>query len=335
VIYLAKVSDLGIDLGTSNILIYQKGSGIILREPTVVAIDYDSRELLAVGEEAYRMIGRTPGNVVALRPLRNGSVNEFDLCRRMLQYFVNRVIGKRIFSRPRAVLSLPSGVFDIEKRALISAMFDAGMRKTDLLDRPVAAALGAGLAFEQAYGTMVVDIGAGATDIAVLSLGQSVISVSVPHGGDQFNEAIIKYLRRKYNLLIGERTAEELKVSIGCVVQREGEVEMDVTGRHLVSGLPTTKKIKSSDVYEAMKEPTTQLIEAIQGVLEKTPPQLASDVFTDGILLTGGGARLEGLSEAVFSVLHVPCGVASDPQTSVVQGCGRIIEDMSAYKYLL
>ena len=332
---MAQINDIGIDLGTSNVLIYMKGKGIILREPAVVAIEHDSRDLMAVGTDAYRMIGRTPGNVLALRPLRSGTVVDFELCRRMLQYFVTKAIGRRLFQRPRAVLSLPTGVIDMEKRALMSAMFDAGMRKTDLLERPVAAALGVGLKFEDAFGTMIVDIGAGATDIAVLSMGQIAISNFVPLGGDQFDEAIIKYLRRKYNLLIGERTAEELKVNIGCVVPRNEEVSMEVTGRNLISGLPKTMTVSTADIYEAMKEPTAMLIEAIQGVLEHTPPQLVNDVFDDGIILTGGGAALQGLSDAVYSVLHIPCGVADDPGTSVVMGCGKVVDDMKELKYLL
>ena len=332
---MPKANDLGIDLGTSHVLIYMREHGIVLREPAVVAIEHDSRDLLAVGQDAYRMIGKTPGNVVALRPLQNGTVVDFELCRRMLQYFVGKVIGRRLFSRPRAVMSVPSKIIDIEKRALINAMFDAGMRKTELLERPIAAALGIGLPFEKTYGTMVVDIGAGATDAAVLSMGQIAIANTVPFGGDQFDEAIIKYLRRKYNLLIGERTAEELKINIGCAVQRDEVIPAEVTGRNLISGLPKTITVTSTDVYEALREPTGALIEVIQGVLEHTPPQLTTDVFNDGIILTGGGAQLEGLSEAVYDVLHVPCGVADDPQTSIAIGCGKVVDDMKLMQHLL
>lgn len=332
---MAQVNDLGIDLGTSNVLVYMKGKGIVLREPAVVAVERDTRKPLAVGADAYRMIGRTPGNVIAMRPLRNGTVVDFDLARIMLQYFVAQVIGKRFFTRPRAVLSVPTGVNEVEKRSIISAMFDAGMRKTNLLERPIAAALGVGLPFEEAYGTMIVDMGAGATDIAVLSMGQVAVADCVAIGGDYFDDAIIRYLRKKHNLLIGERTAEELKVNIGCAVPKLEEVAMDVTGRNLISGLPKTLTVTTTEIYEALKEPVAELIEAIQGVLEHTPPQLANDVFEDGIVFTGGAAALAGLTEAVYEVLHVPCGVADDPQTSVVMGCGRAVDDMAGLKHLL
>lgn len=335
-IKLARVSDIGIDLGTSNVLIYSKGSGIVLRQPAVVAIQYDTRELVAVGDEAYQMIGRTPGNIVALRPLRNGSVMEFDLCRRMLQYFVGQVIGKHIFARPRAVLSVPSGVMDIEKRALLSATFDSGVRKTELLSRPVAAALGAGLPFERAFGSMIVDIGAGATDIAVLSNSQTALHAFRPIGGDHFTDAIIKYIRRKYSLLIGERTADELKIAIGSVQAGSSSgITMEVTGRSLVKKLPETVTVTADDLYEAMREPTMQLIEELQSVLERTSPQLASDIFSDGITLTGGGARLAGLAETIFNTLHVPCAAADDPQACTANGCGQVVENYALYRHLL
>ena len=232
---MAQVNDIGIDLGTSNVLIYMKGKGIVLREPAVVAVERDTRKPLAVGMDAYRMIGRTPGNVLALRPLRNGTMVDFELARTMLQYFTSQVIGKRFFARPRAVISVPSGVNDVEKRSIISIMFDAGMRRTQLLDRPIAAALGAGVQFEEPYGSMIVDMGAGVTDIAVLSLGQVTVASCIPIGGDYFDDAIIRHLRKKYNLLIGERTAEELKINIGSAVPRLEEIAMEVTGRNLIT----------------------------------------------------------------------------------------------------
>lgn len=332
---VAQVNDIGIDLGTSNVLIYMKGKGIVLREPAVVAVEKDTRKPIAVGGDAYRMIGRTPGNVLALRPLRNGTMVDFELTRTMLQFFTAQVIGKRFFNRPRAVISVPSGVNEVEKRSIISAMFDAGMRKTNLLDRPIAAALGAGTSFDEAYGSMVVDMGAGATDIAVLSMGQVAVSDCVSIGGDYFDDAIIRYLRKKHNLLIGERTAEELKVNIGSAVPKADDVTMYVTGRNLISGLPKTLTVSTSEVYEALREPVAELIECIQAVLEHTPPQLANDVFDEGIVFTGGAAALSGLTEAVYDVLHVPCAVADDPQTSVVMGCGRIVDDPAIYKHLL
>jgi len=223
----------------------------------------------------------------------------------------------------------------VEKRSIISIMFDAGMRRTQLLDRPIAAALGVGLQFQEAYGTMIVDMGAGVTDIAVLSMGEVVVSSCVPVGGDYFDDAIIRYLRKKHNLLIGERTAEEIKVNIGCAIPLANEVTMEVTGRNLISGMPKTQAVTTSDIYEALKEPVSELIEAIQAVIERTPPQLASDIFEDGIVFTGGAAALNGLSEAVYAALKVPCGVADDPQTSVVMGCGRALEDINSMKHLL
>ena len=332
---MAAVNDIGIDLGTSNVLIYMKGKGIVLREPAVVAIERESKKILAVGSDAYRMIGRTPGNVLAIRPLRQGTVTDFDLTNTLLKYFTMHVIGRHFFSRPRCVISVPSGVNEVEKRSIISIMFDAGMRRTQMLDRPIAAALGAGVPFEEPYGSMVVDLGAGVTDIAVLSLGQVTVASCIPIGGDYFDDAIIRHLRKKYNLLIGERTAEELKINIGSAVPRLEEIAMEVTGRNLITGLPKTMKISSTEIYEALKDPVGELIEAIQAVIERTPPQLASDIFNDGIVFTGGAAALMGLCEAVYSVMKIPCGVADDPQTCVVMGCGRTLEDLSGMKHLL
>lgn len=332
---MAQVNDIGIDLGTSNVLIYMKGKGIVLREPAVVAIERESKKILAVGSDAYRMIGRTPSNVLAVRPLRQGTVADFELTSTMLRYFVGNVIGRRMFSRPRAVISVPSGVNEVEKRSIISIMFDAGMRRTQLLDRPIAAALGVGIQFQEAYGTMIVDMGAGATDIAVLSMGEVVVSSCVPIGGDYFDDAIIRYLRKKHNLLIGERTAEEIKITAGSAIPSVNKAPMDVTGRNLISGMPKTMTIAPEDVYEALKEPVSELIEAIQAVIERTPPQLASDIFEDGIVFSGGAAALSGLSEAVYAALKIPCGVADDPQTSVVMGCGLALEDLAGMKHLL
>ena len=332
---MAQVNDIGVDLGTSNVLIYMKGKGIMLREPAVVAVERDSRKILAVGSDAYRMIGRTPGNVVAVRPLRQGTVADFELTSTMLRYFVSNVVGRRLFARPRAVVSVPSGVNDVEKHSIISIMFDAGMRRTQLLDRPIAAALGVGIQFEEAYGSMIVDMGAGVTDIAVLSMGEVVVSSCVPIGGDYFDDAIIRYLRKKHNLLIGERTAEEIKINIGCAVPQVSDISMDVTGRNLISGLPKTQSVTTGEIYEALKDAIGELIEAIQAVIERTPPQLASDIFDDGIVFSGGAAALKGLTEAVYAALRIPCGVADDPQTSVVMGCGRALEDLSGMKHLL
>ena len=324
---MAAYSDIGIDLGTSNVLVYMKGKGIVLREPAVVAVDRDNRQILAIGEEARRMLGRTPNTILAIRPLREGVIADFELTSEMLRHFVFKVIGKRFFSRPWAVVSLPSGVNEVEKRSIVSTMFDAGMRRTQLLDRPIAAALGAGLDLGAAYGAMLVDVSAGVTDIAVLSMGQVVVSDLSKVGGDRFDDAIIRYLRRKHNLLIGERTAEEMKITIGSVLPRTEQLYMEVTGRNLLTGLPKTIRVNSDEITEALDEPLQAFIESIHAVLERTPAELAADIFEAGILFTGGGAEMMGLCEAVSSALKVPCSLADDPQNCVVMGCGRALED--------
>ena len=325
---MAAINDIGIDLGTSNILIYMKGKGIILREPTVVAIDRDTRGILAFGDEARRMVGRTPSNILAIRPLRDGVISDFELVSFMLKGFVLKAVGKRMFARPRAVLALPTSVNEMEKRSVISTMFDAGMRRTQLFDRTLAAALGAGLPIDEAYGTMIVDISAGVSDIGVLSFGKVVVSDCAKIGGDRFDDAIIRHLRRKHNLLIGERTAEELKINIGAAIPRSDQLYMEVTGRNLITGLPKTMRITSDDITEAIDEPLQQLIESIHGVLEHTPAELAADIFEYGIMLTGGGAELFGLCEAIADALKVPCSCAEDPQHNVVMGCGMAVENM-------
>ena len=332
---MASVADIGIDLGTSNVVIYARNRGVVLDEPAVVALERDSRVIRAIGTEAYRMIGRTPSGIVAMRPLREGSVADFELTSSILHHFVVQVIGKRMFSRPRAVLSLPSGINENEKRNISAVMFEAGVRRTQLLDRPVAAAIGADMNINEVYGSMVVDIGAGMTDIAVLSTGRVVVSDAVKIGGDHFDDAIIRYLRRKYNLLIGERTAEELKIAIGGAMPRREQMYLDITGRNLISGLPKLMRITSDEIYEAIDDPLTALIEAIHAVLEHTPAELAADVFDAGITLTGGGAQLTGLADAVTTALKVDCHVADNPQNCVAVGCGRTLDNLADYgRYL-
>ncbi len=332
---MAAYSDIGIDLGTSNVLVYMKGKGIVLREPAVVAIDRDSRNVLAIGEDARRMLGRTPSSILAIRPLREGVISDFELTSAMLRHFVAKVLGKRFFARPRAVVSLPTGVNEVEKRSIISAMFDAGMRRTQLLARPIAAAIGAGVDMSEAYGTMLVDVAAGVTDIAVLSLGQVMVSDVSKIGGDRFDDAIIRFLRRKHNLLIGERTAEELKITIGSAVPRTEQLSMDVTGRNLLTGLPKTIRVTSEEITEALDEPLQAFIESVHAVLERTPAELAADIFEAGILFTGGGSELMGLCEAVSTALKVPCAAAEDPQTCVVMGCGRALEQPQSLRQFL
>ncbi len=332
---MARVSDLGIDLGTSNVLIYQKGKGIVLRQPAVVAIERATKKVVAVGTEAYKMIGRTPGNLLTVRPLRRGAINDLELTNTMLRHFMGSIIGRRLFARPRVVLSVPTGVSESDKSSIVSILYDTGVKRTQLLERPIAAAMGVGVDFRKPYGCMIVDMGAGVTDIAVLAAGQVFESSGTCPGGDRFDDAIIAYLRKKHNLLIGERTAEEVKITIGSAVPPTTDMTFEVTGRSILQGLPKTLTIHASEIYEALKQPVEELIEAIRSVLEKTSAQLASDIFEDGIVLTGGAAALPGLPEAIYAALHTPCGVAEDPQTSVVQGCGLVLDNFSAYKSLL
>lgn len=332
---MAKIGDLGIDLGTSNVLVYMKGKGIVLREPAVVAIERQTKHVLAVGRDAYQMIGRTPGNVLAVRPLRDGSSSDLELTNTMLRYFLYAVMGKRYLSHPRVVMSVPAGVNDSDKRSLLRTMLSSGVKHTYLLEPAMAAAIGIGMKFHEPYGRMIVNMSAGRTDISVLAMGKEVISEHVSIGGDSFDDAIIRYLRRKHNLLIGERTAEEIKINIGCAVPQLTEVTMEAVGRNLLSGLPRVQEITNTEMYEALKDPIADLIDAMKYVIEKTPPQLASDIFDDGIVLTGGAAALTGLSEAVYMALRIPCGVANDPQTSVVMGCGKAVEDVGSLEYLM
>ena len=332
---MAQTNDIAIDLGTSNVVIYMKGRGIVFREPSVVAVDRETQNIIAFGLEAYRMIGRTPANVNVVRPLAQGELLDFDLTSAMLRYFVSSVVGKHLIARPRAVMAVPTGVKDMEKKALISSMFDAGVRRTQLLDKNIAAALGAQLNFLGPYGTLVADISAGNTDLAVLYNSSVSVISSVHIGGDHFDDAIIRYLRKKYNMLIGERTAEQIKITLGGAIRRDPAVVMDITGRNLISGLPKTMSIESDEIYEAILDQVNDLIEAVQVVVERTPPQLASDVFDSGVTLTGGGAMLYGLAEAVGNALNIPCRVSPDARDCVVLGCARVLSDPSGMRHLL
>ncbi len=325
---MARINDIGIDLGTSNILIGMKGKGVILHEPTVVALERDTHTAIAFGDEAARMLGRTPSHILATRPLRDGNIVDYDLVHYMLKSFVGKAVSsKSMFFRPRAVVALPSGVNETEKQTIISTMYDAGMRRTQFINRSIAAAIGAKLPMDEAYGTIIVDISAGVCDVAVLSLGQVVISECANVGSDRFDEAIVRHLRRKQMLLIGERTAEQLKINIGSAVQRDEQLYMDVTGRNLISGLPKTMRITSDDITQALAEPIQQLVEVIHGILEHTPAELAADIFEYGILLSGGGAELFGLCEAIADALKVPCTVADDPQFNIIHGCLRTLDN--------
>ena len=319
-------NDVGIDLGTSSVLVYVKNKGIVLREPSVVAVEKITGKIYAVGEEARRMLGRTPGNIVAIRPLRDGVISNFDITERLLRHFLKKVVGTRIFFKPRVVVCVPSGVTEVEKRSVIEATEEAGARHTYLIEEPIAAAIGAGIDISQPRGNMVVDIGGGTTDVAIISLGGSVLSESIKVAGDRFDESIVRYMRKKHNLLIGERTAEDIKIKIGSAYPRPEVVTMNVRGRNLVTGLPKTVEVTSEETEEALREATSQIVEAVHSVLEKTPPELASDIIDRGIVITGGGALLDGISQRFSEVLTVPVMVAETPLDDVAVGSGKLLE---------
>lgn len=332
---MATVLDIGVDLGTASVVIYGKGKGVVLNEPAVIAFDRETRNVLAVGEEARRMMGRTPGNIVAMRPLGDGMIADFELASAMLRYFVTKVVGKRILGGPRVLISMPAGVNEVERHSIMTSLFEAGARRTQLMERPIAAAIGAGLPIGEAYGQMVCDIGGGVTDIAVMAQGRIIVRDSVKIGGDLFDDAIIRYIRRKHNLLIGELTAEDLKINVGSAVPRSEQFYMEVTGRNLISGLPKVMRITSDEITEALDEPIQALLEAIHAVLEHTPAELVADIFESGIVLSGGGAQLAGLCEAVALALKVDCHLAEDAQECVARGCGLTLENLSEYGQFL
>lgn len=321
-------TDIGIDLGTATVLVYVKNKGIILKEPSVVAIDKNTERILAVGEEARQMLGRTPGNIVAVRPLREGVISNYDVTEKMLRYFIHKVCGSRRIFKPRIVVCVPSGVTQVEKRAVIDATNQAGARKTYLIEEPVAAAIGAGLDISKPAGNMVVDIGGGTTDVAVISMGGIVVSSSIKVAGDKFDEAIIRYMRKKYNLLIGERTAEELKINIGTAYPGEESRSMEVRGRNLVTGLPKSHVVTSEEMMEALGEVTTTIVETVHSVIERTPPELTSDISERGIVMTGGGGMLRGLDMLLSSKLGIPVKLADDPISCVAIGTGKALESL-------
>lgn len=318
--------DIGIDLGTANVLIFVRGKGIVLREPSVVAVEKETSRLLAVGEEARRMIGRTPDSIIAIRPLKDGVIADYTMTELMLKHFIRKVCGRRPVFRPQIAVCVPSGVTSVEQRAVIEACQEAGAKKVVLVSEPMAAAVGAGIDVSQPRGHLVVDIGGGTTDIAVISLGDEVISDSLRVGGDKFDEAIIRYVRREHKLFIGERTAEEIKVQIGCAFAPDESLTMEVRGRDTLSGLPKSIRLSAAEVYEALQEPVQAIINLIRSVLEKTPPELAGDIMQDGMVLTGGGALLKGLPELIRLETRVPVVVADEPETCVARGTGKVLE---------
>ncbi len=321
-------TDIGVDLGTANVLVYVKGKGIVLREPSVVAIDKDSNRVLAIGEEARRMLGRTPGNIVAIRPLREGVIADYDTTESMLRHFIRKVAGKSIFFKPRIMVCIPSGVTTVEKRAVLEAAMQAGARKTYLIEEPLAAALGAGLDIAEPCGAMVVDIGGGTTDVAVLSLGGIVVSESLRIGGDRFDESLVSFVKKEYKIMIGERTAEEMKVQIGTAFPNSRNETMEVRGRDLLSGLPKTVRITSEETREALAEPVALIVQCVKSVLENTPPELASDIMDRGIVMTGGGSLLHGLDRLIQEETGIPTYLAEDPLSCVALGTGKALESL-------
>jgi rod shape-determining protein MreB len=321
--------DIGIDLGTASILVYVDGKGIVLQEPSVVAVDKNNGKLLKVGTEAQRMLGRTPGNIVAIRPLREGVISDYDMTERMLREFIRKAVSFRVF-KPRVVICVPSGITEVEERAVIDAGLQAGARRVYLIEEPLAAAIGAGIDINKPDGHMIVDIGGGTTDVAVISLSGIVTSESIKVAGDQFDEAIIKYIRRKHNVLIGERTAEELKCSIGCVFPRPEEATAEIKGRCLMTGLPRVFTVTSSEMIEAFEETTTRILETIHSVLERTPPELVADISTNGIVMTGGGSLIWGFDKLLESHTGIETKVADSAISCVAIGTGKSLEWLSS-----
>lgn len=319
--------DIGIDLGTATVIAFVKGKGIVLREPSVVAVDSNTNEVLAVGREARRMLGRTPGNIVATRPLRDGVISNYTVTEKMLKYFISKICGRSIFS-PRIMICIPSQVTEVEKKAVIDAATQAGARRVYLIEEPIAAAIGAGIDISKPCGNMVVDIGGGTTDIAVISLGGSVVSTSLKIAGDKFDEYIIKYIKKKHNIMIGERTAEDLKINIGCVYPKMQDTEMEIRGRDLVDGLPKTVTIYSSEMLEALLEPALMIVDAVHSVLEKTPPELAADISDKGIYMTGGGCLVDGLDKLLQEKTGINVMIAQDAISCVALGTGKALDNL-------
>ena len=321
-------SEVGIDLGTANVLVYIKGKGIVLNEPSVVAINNDTDEILAVGEEARQMLGRTPANIVAVRPLRDGVISDYDITERMLKYFIRKTCGSGRFFKPKIMVCVPSGVTEVEKRAVREAATQAGGKDVYLMEEPVAAAIGAGIDISRPDGVMVIDIGGGTTDIAVISLGGIVASTSVKIAGDKFDDAIIKYMRKAHQLYIGERTAEELKLTIGTAFPREETVTKECRGRDLVTGLPKSVDVTSEEMMDALEEPLYAITEAVHNVLERTPPELAADISNSGIVITGGGALLYGIDKRIEERTGIKVIIAEDPKSCVAIGTGKALDEL-------
>ncbi len=327
--HLGMRKDIGIDLGTATVLVYVQGKGIVLKEPSVVAIDQNTDKILKVGREAQMMLGRTPGNITAIRPLRDGVISQYEYTLRMIQYFIKKACGSSFFA-PRVIICVPSGITEVEERAVVDAATQAGAKKTYLIEEPVAAAIGAGIDISSANGNMIVDIGGGTTDVAVISLGGVVVSESIKVAGDRFDEAIIRYVRRRHNVLIGERTAEEIKIKVGAAWQRDEPRMIEVKGRCLVQGLPRVVRISSLEMPDALEEPITAIIEAVCSVIERTPPELVGDILYNGIVMTGGGSLLYGLDRLIANVTGIKTRVAERAVSCVALGTGMSLDNISS-----
>jgi len=324
--------DIGIDLGTANTLVYVKGRGIVIDEPSVVAVDRDRKDPLAVGLEAKQMLGRTPGNIIAIRPMKDGVIADFDTTQTMLKYFISKAQPRRGPFRPRVIIGIPSGVTGVERRAVQDAALQAGAREAHVIEEPMAAAIGAGLPVEEPTGSMVVDIGGGTTEVAIISLGGMVTARSIRVAGDELDEAIVQYIKRTYNMLIGERTGEEIKMTIGSAYPVGKEEAMEVRGRDLVTGLPRTLRITSEEIRKAIAEPVSAILDAVKVTLENTPPELAADIMDRGIVMTGGGALLKGLDMLISKETGMPVHVADEPLLCVVKGCGKCLDNLDILK---
>jgi len=327
--------DIGIDLGTANTLVHVKGKGIVIREPSVVAINKKTNTVITVGDAAKEMIGRTPGDIVAIRPMKDGVIADYDVTLSMLKYFIKKAVTSNYFSKPRVIICVPSGVTEVEKRAVEDATYRAGARQVGLIEEPMAAAIGANLPVEEPFGSMVVDIGGGTSEVAVISLGGIVTSRSLRIAGDDFDESIVNYIKKEYNLMIGERTAEEIKITVGAAYPKLSEQSMNIRGRDMVSGLPKNIAITSSEITAALKDPISAVIDAIKHTLERTPPELASDIMDRGIMLTGGGALLNGLDKLIAEETYMPVYVAENPLDCVALGTGKVLEGIETLKKVL
>ena len=323
----AFAKDIGIDLGTASVLIYVKDKGIVLNEPSVVTVDKNSGKLLKVGAEAQAMLGRTPGNIIAIRPLREGVISDYEVTERMIKEFIHKVVGFQLF-KPRIIICVPSGITEVEERAVIDAGIQAGARRVYLIEEPVAAAIGAGIDIAKPDGHLIIDIGGGTTDVAVISLSGVVESASIKVAGDQFNEAVIKYMRKKHNLLVGERTAEEMKMQIGCVYPQEEEIRMEIKGRCLITGLPKLISVSSSEMLEAFEEPVERIMEAVHQVIERTPPELVADIYTNGIMMTGGGSLVKGFDKLITARTGIHAVIAENAIQCVAYGTGKSLESI-------